>query len=165
MLGQRSKAVLQVYQAKLLKDADQSEGVSPNIVVELHRTTDLNLHSTKQVARAIDIVATERHVWLNLLGLKEQERYFLLDAALSPSGLFGKSSKSSGRRNVMWQWHLKSTSPVAVRVLQSPLLICSQAQLAAGSEGECFTSKESALEAATSGCRKKDLREVITAKK
>lgn len=104
-------------------DADQSEGVSPNVVVELHRTTDLNLHSTKQVARAIDIVTTERHVWLNLLGLKEQERYFLLDAPLSPSGLFGKSSKSSGRRNVMWQWHLKSTSPIAVSVLQSPLLI------------------------------------------
>lgn len=74
----RSKAVLQVYQAKLLKDADQSEGVSPNAIVELHRTTDLNLHSTKQVAHAM--VDTEWHVWLNLLGLKEQERSYLLDA-------------------------------------------------------------------------------------
>ncbi len=46
------------------------------------------------MARAIGrsmaaMVATERHLWLNLSGIKEKDRAFLLVAPISPSGLFG----------------------------------------------------------------------------
>ncbi|KAI2648903.1 ATP-dependent RNA helicase DBP9 [Labeo rohita] len=37
------------------------------------------------------LVAAERHLWLTLSDMKEKDRVFLLDAPLSPSGLFGDS--------------------------------------------------------------------------
>lgn len=74
-------AVLQAYQADLLKDLQLGEGLSPDTVLELRRATDLVLRATKQVAHAIghsfaEMVAMERHLWLNLSGLKK-ERDFL----------------------------------------------------------------------------------------
>lgn len=67
-------AVLHVYQADLLKNSDLREGVSLDAVLELRHITDLALRATKREARAIgrtlaDMVATERHLWLNLAGL------------------------------------------------------------------------------------------------
>lgn len=67
--------------------------MAPAEIEELRRTTDLAHRATKQVARAIDrslaaLVTTERHLWLNLLGLKEKKRTFLLDGPVSPAGLF-----------------------------------------------------------------------------
>lgn len=67
--------------------------MAPAEIEELCHTTDLAHHATKQAARAIDrslavLVTMERHLWLNLLGLKEKERSFLLDARVSPAGLF-----------------------------------------------------------------------------
>jgi hypothetical protein len=35
------------------------------------------------------LVATERHLWLNLSGVGDRDRAFLLDAPISSSGLFG----------------------------------------------------------------------------
>ncbi|ROL55539.1 Ovoinhibitor [Anabarilius grahami] len=48
-----SMAVLQAYQADLLKDLDQGQGLSPDAVEELRRTTDLALRATKQTAASI----------------------------------------------------------------------------------------------------------------
>ncbi|XP_016110664.1 kinesin heavy chain-like [Sinocyclocheilus grahami] len=61
-------AVLQAYQAYLLKDLDKGEGLSPDQVAVLHRTTDLALRATKQAASAMGrsmaaMVVTERHLW------------------------------------------------------------------------------------------------------
>ncbi len=42
-------AVLQAYQADLLKDLDKGQGLSPDEVAEQARTTDLALRATKQV--------------------------------------------------------------------------------------------------------------------
>ncbi len=42
--------VLQAYQADLLKDLDQAQGLPPEAVTELRRTTDLALRATKQMA-------------------------------------------------------------------------------------------------------------------
>ncbi len=60
-------SVLQAYQADLLRDLDQGQGISPEGVAELSRATD----TTKQTAAAIGrsmaaMVATERHLWVNL---------------------------------------------------------------------------------------------------
>ena len=89
-------AVLQAYQADLLKDLDQGQGLSPDAVAELRCTTDLALRATKQTATAVGrsmaaMVVTERHLWVNLSGVEEKERSFLLDAPVSPSELFGTS--------------------------------------------------------------------------
>ncbi len=64
-------AVLQAYQADLLKDLDKGQGLSPDEVAELHRTTDLALRATKQAATAMGrsmtaMVVTERYLWVNL---------------------------------------------------------------------------------------------------
>ncbi len=87
-------AVLQAYQADLLKELDEGEGFSADDICELRRTADLSLRATKETARAIGrsmaaLVAAERHLWLTLSDIKDRDRVFLLDAPLSPSGLFG----------------------------------------------------------------------------
>ncbi len=73
-------AVLQAYQADLLKDLDNGQGLSPDEVAELRRTTDLALRAT---------VVTESHLWVNPADLGKKEKGFLLDAPISPSKLFG----------------------------------------------------------------------------
>ncbi len=71
--------------------------------LELRRATDLSLRATKQTARAIGrsmaaMVSTERHLWLNLTGIKDKDRTFLLDAPISPSGLFGDAVNTVATR-------------------------------------------------------------------
>ncbi|KAL0177086.1 hypothetical protein M9458_025980, partial [Cirrhinus mrigala] len=70
-------AVLQAYQADLLKDLDKGQGLSPDEVAELRRTTDLALQATKQAATAMG----------RSMAMKK-EKGFLLDA---PVSLFGTS--------------------------------------------------------------------------
>ncbi len=89
-------AVLQAYQADLLKDLDNGQALSPDEVAELRRTRDLALRATKQAATAMGrsmaaMVVTERHLWVNLADLEKKENGFLLDAPVSPSELFGTS--------------------------------------------------------------------------
>ncbi|KAI2668278.1 putative uridine nucleosidase 2 [Labeo rohita] len=88
-------SVLQAYQADLLKELDEGEEIKDSDISELRRTADLSLRATKETARAIGrrsmaaLVVAERHLWLTLSDMKEKDRVFLLDAPLSPSGLFG----------------------------------------------------------------------------
>ncbi len=87
-------AVLQAYQADLLKEMDKGEEIKNDDITELRRATDLSLRATKEIVRAIGwsmaaLVATERHLWLTLSQINDKDRVFLLDAPISPSGLFG----------------------------------------------------------------------------
>ncbi|KAL0187510.1 hypothetical protein M9458_014609, partial [Cirrhinus mrigala] len=73
-----TKAILQAYQADLLKDLDKGKGLSTDKVAKLCHTTNLALRATKQIASVIGssmaaMVVTERHLWVNLadIGLKE----------------------------------------------------------------------------------------------
>lgn len=52
------------------------------------------------------IVMTERHLWLNLTGIEERNKAFLLDAPISPSGLFGDAINNVVNRynEVKQQW-------------------------------------------------------------
>ena len=73
--------------------------MGPDEIRELRRATDLSLRATKETARAIGrsmaaLVATERHLWLNLADIKDKDRSFLLDAPVDPSGLFGDAVNS-----------------------------------------------------------------------
>ncbi len=72
-------AVLQAYQADLLKDLDNGQGLSPDEVAELRRATDLALRATKQATTAMGrsmaaMVVTERHLWVNLADLEKKEK-------------------------------------------------------------------------------------------
>ncbi len=92
-------AILQAYQADVLKEMDEGAGLTPEAVKELRRATDLALRATKHTARAVGCsmagsVAAERHLWLNLTEICEKEKVFLLDAPISQSGLFGEGVSS-----------------------------------------------------------------------
>ncbi len=89
-------SVLQAYQGDLLKYLDQGQGLPPEAVTELRRTTDLAVKATKQSAAAIGramaaMVSTERHLWVNLADLGEKEKRFILDVLVSPLELFSTS--------------------------------------------------------------------------
>ncbi len=82
-------AILQAYQADVLKEMDEGTGLTPEAVKELRRATDLALRATKHTARAVGrsmaaSVAAERHLWLNLTEIHEKEKVFLMDK--SPEG-------------------------------------------------------------------------------
>ncbi len=88
--------MLQAYQADLLKDLYNGQGLSPDEVAELRHTTDLALRATKQAATAMGksmaaMVVTERHLWVNLADLEKKDKGFLLNAPISPSEFFGTS--------------------------------------------------------------------------
>ncbi len=92
-------AILQAYQADVLKEMDEGTGLTPEAVKELLRATDLALGATKHTGRAVGrsmagSVAAEHHLWLNLTEILEKEKVFLLDAPISQSGLFGEAVSS-----------------------------------------------------------------------
>lgn len=65
--------VLQAYQANLLKDLDQGQGLPSKAIAQLRHTTDLALHTTKQTAATIGrsmaaMMAMERHLWVKTSG-------------------------------------------------------------------------------------------------
>ncbi len=70
-------AILQAYQADVLKEMDERTGLTPEAVKELCRATVLALRATKHTARAVGrsmagSVATERHLWLNLTEIRNR---------------------------------------------------------------------------------------------
>ncbi|KAL0170996.1 hypothetical protein M9458_035592, partial [Cirrhinus mrigala] len=88
-------AILQVYQAKVLKDLH--EGVpDPELLQELRSVTDYALRATKVTAQALGramstMVVQERHLWLNLAEMRDAEKVRFLDASIPQAGLFGKT--------------------------------------------------------------------------
>ncbi|ROL50609.1 hypothetical protein DPX16_23879 [Anabarilius grahami] len=88
-----SMTIFQVFQAKLLRSMDES-GVEESAFRDLRSATDLALRATKATTQAIgrsmaSLVVLERHLWLNLTEIKDQDKTAFLDAPVSPSGLFG----------------------------------------------------------------------------
>lgn len=57
-------AVLRTYQDDLLEGLDQGQDLPPEVVTELHLTTDLALCATKQTMAAM--VSMEKLQWVNL---------------------------------------------------------------------------------------------------
>lgn len=86
-------AVLQVYQAKTLRDLDEG-GLDSEVFKELRSVTDFTLRAIKTMAQAIGrsmgfLVVLNRHLWLTLTELKDAERRALLNAPVCATGLFG----------------------------------------------------------------------------
>ncbi len=82
-------------QVKLLQKAEGG-ALSPDAVNGLHDATDFALMATKYTAQAIGkdngfLVVLQRHL---LLCLKDADRKVLLNAPVTPSGLFGDAVES-----------------------------------------------------------------------
>ncbi len=88
-------AVLQVFQAKLLQAAEGGALTA--------EATDFALMATKRAAQSVGkamgfMVVLQRHLWLNLADLKEADRKVLLNAPVTPAGLFGDAVESITER-------------------------------------------------------------------
>ncbi len=99
-------AILQAYQADVLKEMDEGTGLTPEAMKELRRATDLALRATKHTARAVGCsmaasVAAERHLWLNLTEIREKEKVFLMDAPISQSGFRSAKTQSAALKQFM----------------------------------------------------------------
>ncbi|XDV15321.1 hypothetical protein PO909_015439 [Leuciscus waleckii] len=95
-------AVLQVFQAKLLRSMDES-GPELEAFRDLRSATDLALWATKSTAQAIgrsmeNLTVLERHLWLNLTEMKDADRAGFLDSPISTTGLFGPVVKGFAER-------------------------------------------------------------------
>ncbi len=95
-------ALLQVHQAKALRDLHE---VGHDLVVlhELRAATDLVLRATKVTAQSLGramstLVVQERHLWLCLIDMKEQEKVQFLNAPVSQTGLFGDAVESCAQQ-------------------------------------------------------------------
>ncbi len=97
----------------------QAEGgvLTPEATKDLRAATDFALMATKRAAQSVGkamgfMVVLQRHLWLNLADLKDADRKVLLNAPISPSGLFGDAVetiterllrlKSARKRWVTW---------------------------------------------------------------
>ncbi len=111
--------VLQVLQAKLLQSLEGGS-VAPDAVNDLRAATDFTLMATKRAAQAIGramgfMVVQQRHLWLTLADLRDADRKVLLNAPISPSGLFGDAVESIVERFSEAQKHAKAMSHVMPR--------------------------------------------------
>ncbi len=107
-------------------------GVAPAEIEELCCLSDLALHETKQAARAIGcslvaLIVTERHLWLNLSGLTEKDRSFVLDAPVLPAGLFRSAAETVVRKfreaRRLSQWRQSATFLLPFTHLNLSLLL------------------------------------------
>ncbi len=93
-----ARVLLQVHQAKALKDLHEG-GHDLAVLLELRAATDLALRVTKVTAQSLGramstLVVQERHLWLCLADMKEQEKVQFLNAPMSQAGLFGDAVES-----------------------------------------------------------------------
>ncbi len=112
-------AVLQVFQAKLLQAAEGGV-LTPEATKDLRAATDFALMAMKRAAQSVGkamgfMVFLQRHLWLNLADLKEADRKVLLNAPITPSGLFGDAVESITERFAEAQKRAKAMSHVMPR--------------------------------------------------
>ncbi len=80
-------AILQVHQAKALKQVHEGS-TDPGLMQEPRTATDFALRATKVTARSLGkamstMVVQERHLWLNLVEMKDVDKARFLDAPIS----------------------------------------------------------------------------------
>ncbi len=112
-------AVLQVFQAKLQQTAEGGV-LTPEATKDLRAATDFALMATKRAAQSVGkamgfMVVLQRHLWLNLADLKDADRKVLLNAPISPSGLFGDAVETITERFAETQKRAKAMSHVMPR--------------------------------------------------
>lgn len=89
-----SMTVIQVFQVKRLESLDDGS-VDADVVRDLYAATDFNLMATKRSAQAMGfMVVLHSDFWLTLADLKDAGCKTLLNAPISPFGLFGDAMAS-----------------------------------------------------------------------
>lgn len=88
-----TQALLTRYQAQLLAELDGS-ALCPDLLTELRKAADISLRLTRCAAQAVGrnmaaLVVLSRCQWLSLSRLSDAEKGPLLDAPISPRGVFG----------------------------------------------------------------------------
>ncbi len=128
-------AVLQVFQAKLLQAAEGG-ALTDEATKDLRAATDFAL-ATKRAAQAMGfMVVLQRHLWLNLADLKEADRKVLLNAPVTPSGLFGDAVESITDRFAEAQKRAKAMSHIMPRRTFQQQTARSRSSSAPGSLGQ-----------------------------
>ncbi len=115
-------ALLQVFQAKVLQAAEGG-ALTAEATKDLRTATDFALMVTKRAAQAVGkamgfMVVLQRHLWLNLADLKEADRKVLLNAPVTPSGLFGDAVESITERFAEAQKRAKDEHVMPRRTFQ-----------------------------------------------
>ncbi len=95
-------ALLQVHQAKALRDLHEG-GHNLAVLNELRAATVLTLRATKVTTQSLGramsmLVVQQRHLWLCLTDMKEQEKVQFLNAPVSQTGLFGDAVESCAQQ-------------------------------------------------------------------
>ncbi|XP_056593677.1 uncharacterized protein LOC130412904 [Triplophysa dalaica] len=113
-----------VFQAKILQSLD-SGSLEADATRDLRAATDFALMATKRTAQAIGrsmgfMVVLHRHLWLTLADLKDADRKSLLNAPITPSGLFGDVVESVVERFGETQKRAKAMSHVLPRRSYQP---------------------------------------------
>lgn len=149
-MGQAGAAlhtILQAYQADLLKDLSTSWGIDEESFSELRWATDLSLWVIKKMARAVGrsmsaMVAMEMHLRLNLTGIKDRDKVFLLNAPVLPSGLFSKSVNTVVNRFWEAKGHAEAFDKFLPCCVQGMGLLAtwSGSSVERGTEAECGKS-------------------------
>ncbi len=94
--------------------------LTPEATKDLRAATDFALMATKRAAQSVGkamgfMVVLQRHLWLNLADLKDADRKVLLNAPISPSGLFGDAVETITERFAETQKRAKAMSHVMPR--------------------------------------------------
>ncbi len=91
----QAACALQVHQANALKQVHEGS-TDPGLMQELRTATDFALRATKVTTRSLGkamstMVVQERHLWLNLVEMKDVDKTHFLNAPISQAGLFGNT--------------------------------------------------------------------------
>ncbi len=91
----QAACALQVHQANALKQVHEGS-TDPGLMQELRTATDFSLRATKVTTRSLGkamstMVVQERHLWLNLVEMKDVDKTHFLNAPISQAGLFGNT--------------------------------------------------------------------------
>ncbi len=119
-------AILQVHQAKALKQVHESS-TDPGLMQELRTATDFALRATKITARSLGkamstMVVQERHLWLNLVEMKDVDKARFLDAPISQAGLFGDTVEGFAQQFSVVQQQTEAIQHTCPGVMHHPPL-------------------------------------------
>ncbi len=119
-------AILQVHQAKALKQV-QEGSTDPGLMQELRTATDFALRATKVTPRSLGkamstMVVQERHLWLNLVEMKDIDKAHFLDAPISQGGLFGDTVEGFAQQFLAVQQQTEAIQHTCPGVMHHPPL-------------------------------------------
>lgn len=113
-------ALLQVYQAKVLKDM-QEGSADPGLMQELC-VTKVTAQSLGQTMSTL--VVQERHLWLNLAEIRDDDKVHFLDSSISQASLFGNAVENFAQQFSAVQQQTEASKHILPDVMLLPTPVC-----------------------------------------